>query len=163
MSPGGVIEREKYQNPTMVNHRQGQLNLPTKRKIDLTSPQVYACAMSDSTSSIETRRQKIETFPTDDENIVRYLINKQTFDGLWNLDSKDVEQLIGKSLSHFQQLTSIQILISSIVVLVLETRFASFSSMWHGVVQKARKCLLQLLGNDSKNLDELLEDIRQHL
>ncbi len=44
-------------------------------------------------------------------------------------------------------------------MLVLETRFASFSSMWYGVVQEARKRLFDLLENDSNKVDKLLEDI----
>jgi hypothetical protein len=52
-----------------------------------------------------------------------------------------------------------QLLVSAIVMLVLETRFASFSSMWYGVVQEARKRLFDLLENDSNKVDKLLEDI----
>jgi hypothetical protein len=107
--------------------------------------------------------EKKEAFPAVDQDIVRYLIGKQEFDGLWNLDSKEIEQLTGKPLSHFQQSTNTQLLISVIVVSVLETRFTSFSSMWHGIVQKARKRLLDLLGNDNKKLNTLFEDIRNQL
>jgi hypothetical protein len=35
--------------------------------------------------------------------------------------------------------------------------------MWHGVVQKARKRLLDLLGKDKKKLESLVESIRQQL
>jgi len=45
---------------------------------------------------------KQESLPSDDQNTVRYLINEQTFDGFWHIDSKNIEQLIGKPLSHFQ-------------------------------------------------------------
>lgn len=90
-------------------------------------------------------------------------MSKQAFDGLWNLDLKEIEQLTGKPLSHFQQSTNVEVLTSAIVVLVLETRFASFSSMWYGVVQKARKSLLGLLGNDNNNLNTLFDDIRKQL
>ncbi len=111
--------------------------------------------------SITPKKQfKQESLPSDDQNIVRYLVNEQMFDGLWNIDSKNIEQLIGKSLSHFQQSNDTQFLVSALVILVLEIRFASFSSMWHGVVQKARKPLLDLLENENKKLDKLLEDIR---
>jgi hypothetical protein len=102
-----------------------------------------------------------DIFPTDDQNIVRYLIHKQQFDGLWDLNSKNIQQLTGKALSHFQQSINTQVLITAIVVLVLETRFASFSSMWHGVVEKARKRLLNLLENDDIKLNTLFTDIRK--
>jgi hypothetical protein len=114
-------------------------------------------------SSISKRKRAEETFPTDDENIVRYLINKQMFDGLWELNSKEIEQLTSKPLSHFQQLADSEVLLTGIIIFVLETRFASFLSMWYGVVQKARQHLLGLLGNDNKKLDTLLEEIHQKL
>ena len=59
-------------------------------------------------------------------------------------------------LSHFQQLVDNEVLIADIVIIVLETRFVSYSSLLHGVVQKARQRLRTLLGND-----ELLEAICQ--
>ncbi|CAF3456569.1 unnamed protein product [Rotaria sp. Silwood1] len=106
-------------------------------------------------------QEKDEAWPTGDQNIVRYLINKQKFDGLWDLDAKSVEQLTGKPLTSFPSFNNQQVLISAIVVVALETRFATMSTMWHGVVQKARKRLLDLLGKDAKQLQSLLENIRQ--
>ncbi len=116
-------------------------------------------------SSIANRvtEEKEGTFPAEDQDIVRYIISKQEFDGLWDFNSKDIEELTGKPLTHFQQSTDVQVLVSAVVILVLETRFTSFSSMWHGVVQKARKRLLDLLGNDNKKLNTLFEDIRKQL
>jgi hypothetical protein len=116
--------------------------------------------MKDAASS---EKQKEDLWPTNNQDIVRHLIDKQKFDGSWDLDSKSIEQLTGKPLTVFQHLTNNQVLISAIVIAVLETRFASLSSMWHGVVQKARKRLVDLLGKDIKNLDTLLEDIRKQL
>jgi len=118
--------------------------------------------LSSSTAS-SVPEEKEEMFPAGDQDIVRYLISKQEFDGLWDLNSKEIEQLTGKPLTHFQQPTDVQVLVSAVVILVLETRFTSFSSMWHGVVQKARKRLLDLLGNDNKKLNSLFEDIRKQL
>jgi len=106
---------------------------------------------------------KEDVWPTDNQDIVRHLIDKQKFDGSWNLDSTSIERLTGKPLTAFQQSTDNQILVSGIIIVVLETRFASFSSMWHGIVQKARKRLVDLLGKDIKKLDILLEDIREQL
>jgi hypothetical protein len=126
----------------------------------------FCCDLLDSNiTSMEwmPTENKEKAFPTEDQDIIRYLINKQTFDGLWNLDSKDINELTGKPLSHFPQSINTEVVVTSIVVVVFETRFASFSSMWHGVVQKARKRLLDLFGNDSKNLNKLLEDIRKQL
>ncbi len=106
---------------------------------------------------------KEDVWPTDNQDIVRHLIDKQNFDGSWDLGSKSIERLTGKPLTAFQQSTTNQILVSGIIIVVLETRFASFSSMWHGIVQKARKRLVDLLGKDIKKLDTLLGEIRKQL
>ncbi|CAF5003228.1 unnamed protein product, partial [Rotaria sp. Silwood1] len=107
--------------------------------------------------------EKDETWPTDNQNIIRYLISKQKFDGSWDLDAKDVEHLTGKPLRSFPTSNSKQILTSAIVIVTLETRFATMSTLWYGVVQKARKRLFNLLGKDVKKLESLLENIRQQL
>ncbi|CAF3453058.1 unnamed protein product [Rotaria sp. Silwood1] len=104
-----------------------------------------------------------KTWPTGDQNIVRYLINKQKFDGLWDLDAKDIEHLTGKPLASFPSSNNKQVLISAIVIIAFETRFVALSAMWHGVVQKARNRLLDLLGKDVKQLELLLKNIRQQL
>ena len=81
-----------------------------------------------------------------DQDTVRHLTEKQQFDGSWDFDTNNS-----------------QVLVSAIVVVMLERRFASFSLMWHGVVQKVRKRLLDLLGNDVKKRDALLDDLRKQL
>ncbi|CAF1315725.1 unnamed protein product [Rotaria magnacalcarata] len=106
-------------------------------------------------------QEKTESWPTDDQNIVRYLINKQKFDGLWDLDAKDIEQLTGKSLTSFPSFNNQQIVVAAIVIIALEIRFATLSTMWHAVVQKARKRLLELLNKDANKLQSILESIRQ--
>ncbi|CAF4374185.1 unnamed protein product [Rotaria sordida] len=113
-----------------------------------------------------TISQNNEVWPSTDQDIVRYLINKQKFNGLWNLDDDIIKKLTGKSLSGFQSANpniDNQVLISVIVIIILETRFAGFSSLWHGVVQKARKRLIDLVKKDSKDFDTLLDDIRKQL
>ncbi|CAF3977078.1 unnamed protein product, partial [Rotaria sp. Silwood1] len=122
-------------------------------------------SFSDSMSKKEKKKSsKKETWPSNDQDIVRYLINKQKFDGLWSLDSQDVKKLTGKTLADFQSQNGQvdhQVLVSAIIIAVLETRFSALASMWYGIVQKARKRLTDLLGTDSKNLDQLLENIRK--
>ena len=105
-----------------------------------------------------------DTWPSSDQEIVRYLINKQKFDGLWNVDDTIVKNLTGKSLSTFQSTNrnvNDQILTSLIIILQLEGRFSQFSSLWHGVVQKARKRINDLLKKDSVDYDQLAENIRK--
>jgi predicted lactoylglutathione lyase len=98
--------------------------------------------------------------------MVRYLINKQKFNSLWDLDSDIIKELTGKSFDKFQlQNTDVddKILNSIIVILILETRFSSFSSLWYGIVQKARNRIIDLFGKDSNNIDKLFNDIRNKL
>jgi hypothetical protein len=110
-----------------------------------------------------TERVNDDPWHTGDENIVRYLIRKQQLDGRWDLDASDIQQLTGKPLASFSSFTDPQLIVSAIVIFTLETRFASLSTLWFGVVQKARKRLLDLLGNDRKKLAALLDYIRQQL
>jgi hypothetical protein len=110
--------------------------------------------------------QKDNILPSNDQDMVRYLINKQKFNSLWDLDSDIIKELTGKSFDKFQlQNTDVddQILNSIIVILILETRFSSFSSLWYGIVQKARNRIIDLFGKDSNNIDKLFNDIRNKL
>ena len=105
-------------------------------------------------------------WPSNDQDIVRHLINQQKFDGLWNADETIISNLTGKSLSAFRTTVANidqDMLASVIVVIMLETKFASFSSLWHGVVQKARKRINDILKQDSNKIDTLIDDIRKQL
>jgi hypothetical protein len=117
-------------------------------------------------SKHEETSRKSAILPANDQDIVRYLINKQKFDGLWNLDSEIIKELTGKSLSVFQ-LTNFdidtEILMSVIVILTLETRFSAFSSLWYGIIQKARDRIIDLLGKDATKTDQLFNDVRNEL
>ncbi|CAF1020949.1 unnamed protein product [Adineta steineri] len=114
-------------------------------------------------TSHNVQTQADDVWPTNGQDIIRQLIDKQKFDGSWDLDSKSLERLTGKPLTAFQHLASNQILTPAIVIAVFETRFAMHSSMWYGIVQKARKRLVDLLGKDVKKLDTLLAEIRKQL
>ena len=106
--------------------------------------------------------QQEETWPLNDEDIIRHLITKQNFDGLWQADSEIIVKLTGKPLASFELTHShvdSKVLASVIIVLILETRYAAFSSLWHGIVQKARKKISAVLGTDSKTFDQLQGDI----
>ncbi|UJR12930.1 hypothetical protein I4U23_017103 [Adineta vaga] len=125
---------------------------------------------SDSVSKKKRKRKEMfsekEIWPSNDQDIVRLLINKQLFDGLWNLDSEAIKNLTEKTLAEFtcgdSQIDQ-QVLVSMIVIAVLEARFGTLAMMWHGVVQKARKRLINLLKKDSKYLEQLLQNIRKQI
>jgi hypothetical protein len=112
---------------------------------------------------MERAEAKEVEFPKDDEDIVRYLIDQQNFDGLWSVNSTTIQKLTGKSLDQFQQSAKGDMLTSAIILVLLETRFSSFASMCHGIVQKARRRLLDLLGKDNNKLQSLLDDVRKQL
>ncbi|UJR23939.1 hypothetical protein I4U23_026908 [Adineta vaga] len=126
-----------------------------------------------STASARSERLQIEIenamdeddkeFPTDDENIVRYLIDKQNFDGVWNIDSETIQKLTGKPLNQFQYSIQKELIISIIIIILLETRFSSYSSMCHGIVQKSKKRILDLLNKDQNRFQSLFDDIRKQL
>ncbi|CAF2642334.1 unnamed protein product [Rotaria sp. Silwood2] len=103
-------------------------------------------------------------WPLNDQDIVRHLIDKQHFSGLWDLDTKSIRHLTGRSLADFQLIyNDVPVLISAIVLIILETRFGAFLSMWHGISQKTRTVIIEKLGKDPKNLEALLESIRKQL
>ena len=114
------------------------------------------------------KRRKYDTqeiWPNNEQDIVRHLIIKQKFNGLWSLDIESVEKLTEKPFNVFQ-ITDFQIdkdaLITAIIIVVLETRFTVFKSLWHGIVQKARSHLTQLFGDEPKTL-KLLDEIHKQL
>jgi hypothetical protein len=101
----------------------------------------------------------------DDEDIVRYLINKQSKDGLWNFTSneKTIIDLTGKSLAVFRSSethSDTQILVTAIVIILLQSNFMDLQSVWNDAVEKARERLVNLLNNDWKKLMILFRNIR---
>ena len=93
----------------------------------------------------------IDLTSTGDEDIVRYLIKEQKFDGRWDLDGSLIQQLTGKRLASFSSSADPQLLLSTIIIVTLETRFALLSTLWFGVVQKARKRLRWILWASIRN------------
>ncbi|CAF2642900.1 unnamed protein product [Rotaria sp. Silwood2] len=97
-----------------------------------------------------------ETWPTGDQNIVRYLIKKQKFDGLWDLDAEDIENLTGKSLTNFTPFNNKQILISAIVVIVLELKPLQWVEQHSPGESRARQIFLTTDG-EITNVNEVLD------
>ncbi|CAF0840024.1 unnamed protein product [Adineta ricciae] len=141
----------------------------SSRDISLHCAKQIAC-MYDAFEIDESRKvfldddeESEEKFPNDDENIVRYLIDKQNFDGLWNLDSEIIEKLTGKPLKQFQYSLDDKLIVSIIIVILLETRFSSYSSMCHGMIQKSKKQILNLLNKDQNHFESLFQQIQKQL
>jgi hypothetical protein len=113
-----------------------------------------------STSSITEQK----TWPSNDQDIVRHLINLQKFDGLWNLSESDIQNLCQKPLTSFHSnLTPDSIILTTVVVIImLEMKFNSFKTMWSFILNKARKRLTELLGDNGK-LEQLMDEIKKQL
>jgi hypothetical protein len=111
------------------------------------------------------RKEEDEIYSMDDKEIVRYLINKQTIDSLWNFESnrKTIKDLTGKSLAVFQSSDThdnTQILVTAIVMILLETKFMALRFMWEEYTEKARQRLIHLLNYDWKKFILLFRNIR---
>ncbi|CAF3872965.1 unnamed protein product [Rotaria magnacalcarata] len=124
----------------------------SKRKDNSNSSE--SCA--DACSSSSTAQYDLFSVSPSEQNSTR-----QVKFEIWSTD--DIEHLTGKPLESFSSSIDKQILVSAIVIVACERRFTEISTMWHGVVQKARKQFLHLLTNDVKQLESLLENIRQQL
>jgi hypothetical protein len=110
--------------------------------------------------------QKDNILPSNDQDIVRYLINKQKLDDLWDLTDEIMEKISRKPFIEFQlgnNDVDDQILFSIVVILILETRFSSLSSLWYGIIQKTPDRIIDLLGKDSNKIDKLFNDVRNQL
>ncbi|CAF1159627.1 unnamed protein product [Adineta steineri] len=181
--PEGIQSRRRVTRSATAYASNSNLMLSKKKQRLVGEPTVnqhHVAMMSAEASALEeddaddfsdtiSKKKKIkspikEIWPSNDDDVVRYLIDKQKFNGLWDLDSQAVQNLTGKTLAEFLQNNSQieqQVLISAIIVVVLETRFASLQTLWHGIVQKARKRLVNLLGPDPTILHQLLENIQK--
>ncbi|CAF4329152.1 unnamed protein product, partial [Rotaria sordida] len=62
--------------------------------------------------------QKI--WPSNDQDIVRHLINLQKFDGLWNLTDDDIQNLCHKPLKSFHSIiTNDSIILTTVIVIII--------------------------------------------
>ncbi|CAM4783886.1 unnamed protein product [Rotaria magnacalcarata] len=107
-----------------------------------------------------------DDWPKKNRDIVRHLIKKQTFDGLWDLESENIEHLTGKPLANFQSKYSQfddKTLISLIVIAAFSKYFKALELLWHAVVEKARTTVANMIKNQLEDLDALLSGISEEL
>ena len=96
---------------------------------------------------------------------VRWLINRQSFNGAWLLNKTDIKRLTnGKSLNTFQSILTKNkgALTTAIAIAVLELKYDNEKNLWYGVVQKARK-RLHGFGLSSHQVDMLINEIKNKL
>jgi hypothetical protein len=106
---------------------------------------------------------RVQGWPTKDDEWVRHLISEQKFNGMWDLSDEAVQRLTGKARTHFSSTETSEIVTTALVIAVLEGRFASHSSLWYGVVQKARQQLLKAVDNDRTRVNTILNLLSQQL
>ena len=96
---------------------------------------------------------------------VRWLINKQSFNGAWSMTDNDIQQLTGgKSLATFQsEISDIDDAITTaIAIAVLEERYANQQDLWHAVVEKGRQQMINF-GLTQDKIDLLINEIKNKL
>jgi hypothetical protein len=115
-------------------------------------------------SSLSSTVTEEKIWPSNDQDIVRHLINLQKFDGLWDLRDCDIQNLCQKPLTSFHSnlINDSTILTTVIVIIMLEMKFNSLKTIWSFVVTKGRKRLTELLGDNGK-LEQLFNDIKSQL
>lgn len=157
----------RVMNETYLHQMHYQMSQSRLDDDDLSSEMQYLQTLQryeyEKQSSKKSRTVVVRNDDQGEQDIVRQLIHQQKFSSLWDIDEKMIVQLTGKSLADFEQCSDPTILMSAIVIVVLETRFASLSSMWHGIVQKMRKRLIDMLDKDPNQLNALLDNIRKQL
>ncbi|CAF1211559.1 unnamed protein product [Didymodactylos carnosus] len=132
----------------------------------LAAPTPYSgTRYSDESATYLPATKTSEVWPTSEQDVVRYLIDLQKFDGLWDLTTEQIEKLSGKPLPSFkcQDTTDQKLLSSGIVIVVLEQiKYSSQKPMWNACIEKTRRRLAELLGGNDK-LELLLKELRTQI
>jgi hypothetical protein len=129
-------------------------------------------AGNDAASSPVPVELKVEVeWPKDEQKLVERCVERQQYDGAWELTHEDVKQLTGKSLTDFSSPVLAKMkendrkmmTTTAIVMSVLETRCISSKVLWQALSNKAHKHLTDLLQGNQEQVEQLLKDIRNHL
>jgi hypothetical protein len=101
--------------------------------------------------------------PTDD--LVRWLINRQSFDGTWLFNDDDMNKLTqGKSLTIVQSniRPDSSAYNMAVAIAVLQSKYADQKNLWFAIVDKARQHLYRSgLSKDQVNV--LINEIQRQL
>ena len=103
--------------------------------------------------------------PDETQDLVRWLIDRQSFNGAWILDDQDVSQITsGKSLSSMKLSgnQSRDVITTALAIAVLESKYGDQKNLWQVVVSKARK-QLERQGLTNDQIKSLINEIKNHL
>ncbi|CAF1345512.1 unnamed protein product, partial [Rotaria sordida] len=78
--------------------------LSKKRKDDCARFSFVNTNIDEASSLFSSSMTEQKTWPSNDQDIVRHLINLQKFDGLWNLTDNDIQNLCHKPLKSFHSI-----------------------------------------------------------
>ena len=96
---------------------------------------------------------------------VRWLIDRQSFNGAWIFDDQEVSQLTnGKSFSSIKTTgnRSRDVVTTALAIAVLESKHVGEKNLWQIVVGKARK-QLEREGLSKDQINTLIDEIKKQL
>ncbi|CAF1202574.1 unnamed protein product [Adineta ricciae] len=95
-------------------------------------------------------------------NSVQWLIEHQSYNGMWILNDDDIKQLTkGKSWIEFQSTITHNkdIITTSLVIALLESKYADQLNLWILLTEKARNQMINL-GLNKDNINSLIQQIK---
>jgi hypothetical protein len=162
----GYIVHESGNLISSIDEQCEIINLDSRssgfRRLTANKPINKPLSSKKSFKDVQTSSSTSVAWPVLEEDIVRYLIDLQAFDGLWSLSDEQIEKLTGKLLSSYpSQYTKDQQVISSAIVLITleQERFQSSKTLWQACVEKTKRRLAELLGGYDK-LELILQKMR---
>jgi hypothetical protein len=103
--------------------------------------------------------------PLQTSDPVRWLIDQQSFNGVWTFTDQDVAKLTnGKSLDAIQTTVTKDknALCTALAIALLESKHAGQKNLWFAIAEKGRKAL-QRTGLSAEQINQLINEISKKL
>ena len=141
--------------------------LPAPNGRPLSIPSSHASVVSSDEEKADENEAASNTNkkPSSSYDHVRWLIDRQSFNGAWIFDDQEVSQLTnGKSFSSIKTTgnRSRDVVTTALAIAVLESKHVSEKNLWQIVVGKARK-QLEREGLSKDQINALVEEIKKQL
>lgn len=136
-----------------------QRPLPMKEHFSFSDSQAIKRPSAVSTTTAATIK------PVDASDRVRWLIDRQSYNGAWIFLDQDIPKFTdGKTFHSFKTNNnhSRNMITTALAISVLESEHSQQSNLWFAIVNKARK-YLQSEGLTSDELDQLIDEIKDQL
>lgn len=105
------------------------------------------------------------TAPGTKVDLVRWLIDQQSFNGAWSLNDADVLRLTNEKPLNAIKVTGVrkqEVVTTALAIAVLESNYQNDRSLWFAVVEKGRKQLLRE-GLTKGEVEALINEIKKQL